>query len=297
MVPGQFYFGYAGDLQPLPMLVRDGNPDVSPQRFGATTRALRGTPSIISYGYRRVWPLAWDYMFHADANVRVLQRVEAAFRGLVPRRAYLLDTRQVNALQPDVSTCGGELGTENFNPTSGVLTRTNSPALHTDLTGISEGWINWTGPATGAGAQMGSNPMLPINPGSSYLFSAYVNTSTGGSGSVKPTFYFYDKDRALLGNAQSSTAATLSTTAQRVSFLLAAGSVLANSATFQVGFTTASTTTTLQTAGWQVEYDPSGSSPASWYLGAGGAEVVVESFKTTYPDAWGRQISATFLEV
>lgn len=278
------------------MLVAGGNPTVGPTRYGATTRALRGTPSIVTYGNRRSWPLAWDYMWHADPNIAVLQRVEAVYRGWVPRRAYLLDTRQTNALQPDVASCGGELGVENFGVTSGVLNRVNSPALHTDLFGLCEGNLNWTGPATGAGAQMGSNPMLPIYPGSSYLFSAYVNTNAGGSGSVKPTFLFYDKDRTLLGSVQSSTATTLSTTAVRCSFLLASGSVLANSATFQVGFTTASTTTVLQTAGWQVEYDPGGSSPAAWRMGAGAAEVVVDAFNVVYPDAFGRQISATFLE-
>jgi len=236
-------------------------------------------------------------MFHADTNIRTLQRVEAVYRGWVQRRAYLLDTRQVNALQPDVSSCGGELGIENFTATSGALNRVNSPAAHADLYGLCEGSLNWTVGATGAGKQMGSNPMLPIYPGSSYLFSAYVNTTVGGSGSVKPTFFFYDKDRTLLGNVQASSAVTLSTTSARCSFLLASGSVLANSATFQVGFTTTVTTTELDTAGWQVEYDPvGGSTPAAWCMGAGSAEVVVETFNVVYPDAFGRQISATFLE-
>lgn len=297
VIPGQFYFGSAGDLQPLPMLVAGGNPAVGPARYGTLTRALRGTPSIVTYGNRRSWPLSWDYMFHADPNVRTLQRVEAVYRGWVPRRAYLLDTRQVNALQPDVASCGGELGVENFSASTGVLTRSNSPALHADLTGLAEGWLNWTGPASGAGQQLSGNPMLPINPGSNYLFSAYVNTTVGGSGSVKPTFFFYDGNRTLLGNVQASSAVTLTSTSARCSFLLSSGSVLANSATFQVGFTTTATTTVLQTAGWQVEYDPPGSSPSAWYMGAGGAEVVVDTFSVIYPNAFGRQISATFLEV
>lgn len=294
---GRFYFGSAGDLQPLPMLVAGGNPAVGPTRYGSLTRTLRGTPSIVTYGNRRSWPLSWDYMYHADANLRTLQRVEAVYRQWVQRRAYLLDTRQTNALQPDVASCGGELGTENFAATTGVVTRSNSAALHTDLFGLCEGNLNWTPGATGSGRQVGCNPMLPIYSGSSYLFSAYVNTSVGGSGSVKPTFFFYDKDRALLGNVQSSTATTLSTTAARCSFLLPSGSVLANSATFQVGFTTTATTTALNTAGWQVEYDPGESSPASWCMGAGGAEVVVSEYSVLYPDAFGRRVSAVFQEV
>lgn len=295
IVPGTMYFGSAGDLQPLPMLVRDGNPDVSPQRFGAISRALRGSPTVVSYGYKRAWPLTWDYKFHTDADIRTLQRIEAVYRGYVPRRAYLLDTRQVNALQPDVASCGGELGIESFGATTGVLTRINTPALHADLAGLCEGYLNWTVGATGSGRQVGAGPMLPISSGSSYLFSCYL--STVGSGAVKLTLGFFDKDRALLSTVQSGTTTTLTTTPTRYSYLLASGSVPANSATYQVGLTTTSTTTDLRTAGWQVEYDPATSNPAAWYMGAGGAEVVVESYKVVYPDAWGRAISAVFLEV
>jgi hypothetical protein len=276
------------------MLVAGGNPSVGPTRYGAASRALRGTPSIVTYGNRRSWPLAWDYKFHADPDVRLLQRVEAVYRGWVARRAYLLDTRQVNALQPDVASCGAELGIENFNATSGVLTRVNEPAIHADLYGQCDGYLTWTGPTAGAGQQMGCNPMLPVVDGSSYLFSAYVNTD--GSGASALTLKFYDPDRTSLSDVQG-TAITLPATPTRYSLLVPASSVPDGAATFQCGFTTTATTTDLSTVGWQVEYDSASSTPADWFMGAGGSEVVVDTFNIIYPDAFGRQISATFLEV
>jgi hypothetical protein len=290
---GRFYFGSAGDMLPLPMTIGGGTVDTSPVRYAAFNRALRGTPSVTIYGVRRSWPLAWPTYIRADSEeYRSLQRVEAVYRGLVRRRAYFLDTRRVNVLSPDVSTCGGELGGENFAVTSGTLNRVNIGPMHSDLYALGEGWLEWGGIATGAGKAVHCLPHTPVIDGSSYTWTFYLNTD--GSGSVAPYFQFYDRDRGTLASV-ADTAITLTTTPTRYTMTLAAADVPADAATFQLGLNTQTTTTDLSTAGWQLEIDMT--SPSVWTLGAGGAEVLVDSWGEGYVDAARLALTAEFLEV
>jgi hypothetical protein len=275
------------------MTIGGGTVDVSPVLYEAFSRALRGTPSSTVYGARRSWPLAWPSYIRTDSpEWRSLQRVEAIYRGLIRRRAYFLDSRAVNALSPDVSTCGGELGSESFAGSSGVLTRLNNGPMHGDLWSLCEGWLEWEGIATGAGQTMFGQPHSVVLDGSSHTWSFYVNTDS--SGSVTPTFAFYDRDRGPLATV-ADTAITLPAVPARYSMTVAAADIPTDAATFQLGFTTTATTGDVSTAGWQLEYDVP--APSDWTLGAGGAEVMVRPFTVAYVDAARLAVSATFLEV
>lgn len=296
MIKNRFYFGSAGDLQPLPAQVRGANTSPSPARYGNSSRALTGSPTIVPFGFRRSWPLSWPLMAHEDSKVRVLQRVEAAYRGYMQRRAYLLDTRQVNAFPPDVASCGGEDDIDNFTKSSGTLNRVNSPAIHADLWGHCDGYLEWNAPTSGAGQTMGATKHLPVAGDSTgMLFSAYLNTDT--SGSVKLGFGFYDEYRGALSAVYGSTI-VLSSTVTRYAYYIPAASIPAGAASFVCGMETAATTGNVSMSGWQLEYDPESTTvPQPWGIGAGGAEVVVDAFTTTYPDAKQRVITASFLEV
>lgn len=291
---GRYYFGSAGDMQALPMTSRS-NPDIAPVRYGTAGRALGGQPTIVSYGYRRTWPLAWPDLRYDSADVRTLMRVEAVYRGLLQRRAYLIDSRATNAFPPDVASAGGEEGTDNFVVSSGSLQRVNAPAVHADLWGLCDGYLDWTGLATGAGRTLLTTKHVPVLAGSALLFSAYLNTD--GSGSVQQRFDFYDEYRVFLSSTTSATI-VLTTTPTRRTYSLVSGSVPAGAASFTAGIVTTATTTDVTVAGLQLEYDAvGGATPAAWCIGAASAEVVVGEFHASYPDAAQRSISAEFWEV
>lgn len=292
IIRNRFYFGSAGDVQALPAQVRGANTSPNASRYGAAGRAYNGRPTIVSYGFRRTWPLKWPYRPHDDANVTLLQRMEQVYRCQIPRRAYLLDTRNRNFCPPDTATAGGEEDTDNFLASSGTLLRLNSPSLSVDLMNMCEGYLQWNSPSSGSGQTLRSLQHMPVIPGSQYLLSGYLGTP--GSGQVKLTFFFYDKDRTFVSAVQSGSAITLGAVT-RYSFSLSSASVPAGAATFVIGVTTSATTTSLYMTGLMVQYDESTLIP--WQPGAGSAEVVVDSFTPTYTDSKGREITAVLLEV
>jgi hypothetical protein len=287
----RFYFGSAGDIQPLPPQTKDPGTDPSAVRYGPLSRALNGTPTVQTYGLKRQWNLSWYRMLHSDPNLAVLQRLDAAYHGYISRRLYLLDTRAVNYLTPDLASVGGEEGTTGFaTSVGGVMSRVNNTQFHADLANTAEGTFSWV-PPTGASQVLNSgSTVMPVVAGTDYLFSTYMS----GTGSVKLAFTFYDKDRTLISTMVGSPI-TLTGTPTRYSLAFPFGSVPAGSALFLVGLSTNTTTTMVNTAGWQLQYDDAVLAP--WAMGRGAAEVIVDSFTVKYPDPYSQIVSATLLEV
>jgi hypothetical protein len=168
--------------------------------------------------------------------------------------------------------------------------RVNNTQFHADLANTAEGTFSWV-PASGAGQTLTSgSTVLPAVVGTDYRFSAYLS----GTGQVALTLFCYDKNRVAISNVSGSTI-TLTGTPTRYNSVATGASLPAGTALFLVGLKTVATTTMVNTAGWQLQYDDAALAP--WAMGRGAAEVVVDSFSVKYPDPYSQIVSATLLEV
>lgn len=286
IIKNRFYFGPVGSIRPLPRQVRGANTTATPERYGPLTRAIQGSPTVVNYGHRRTWPLAWPQMTESEA--RELARVESAYRGGISRATYFLDTRNTNYLTPDMASCGAYDGTDNFFGFNGTLSRTNSGVFHSDLDGYVDGHLALAG--TAIGSRVLGTTYYPVLENANYLFSAYVS----GSGTIVMKFLFYDADGVELTSLDSATT-VLGPTAVRLSHLAMAGDLPTGAALFRVTLESTTDDPQINTCGWQIQYGETTLKP--WYPGAGAAEVVVSAYTVEYPHADKRIVTATFEEV
>jgi hypothetical protein len=135
---GRFYAGPAGNVTALPMIV-PGTVEPTPVQYGALFRAIDGTPTKTSYGHRRTWVLQWNPQ--TEAELLTMGRIEGLYRGELRRRAFLLDTRRTNLLNPVVASCSD---TAEFTTTSGTVAAVGYGSLHADLDEYFEGYLTWT---------------------------------------------------------------------------------------------------------------------------------------------------------
>jgi hypothetical protein len=287
----RYYFGPYGDVQLLPSVIRDAGVAPGPQFFGAVSRSLTGSPSMLFYGARRQWNLTWPQNMTED-TARAMLRLEAAHRQRILRPYYLLDAKNTNYLPPDVSV----LSTENnpvdiFTWGSGVTSRVNTGVFHTELTGIVDGYLTHTGVTA---STFSCRFQLPVLAGSQYLFSGFF----AGSGTIKLAFNFFNASGVYISSVVGSNIVLAGTTIGTVqSMSMASASVPAGSTHFTVGYFEQTAACVCNTNGWMVQYDEA-TRPVNGFLpGAGGAQVIVEKVGWTYTTHKFRQYTALVSEV
>lgn len=287
----RYYFGPYGDVQVLPSVPRDAGVAPSPELYGGINRSLTGSPTLVYYGARRSWNLVWPMM--SEDAARPLLRVEAAYRNRIMRSYLFLDTKNTNYLPPDVSTMASENNpTDLFTWGNGTTSRTNTGTFHSELSGLSDGYLTHTGAV--ATSTFSTIFQLPVIAGSQYLFSGFF----AGSGTIKLALNFFNASGVYISSLVGSNVVLSGTTTGTLASLsVASGSVPGGSAAFTVGYFEQTIGVACNTNGWMVQYDETVRPTNGWLPGAGGAEVVVDSFKIQYPTYKTRQIAATLNEV
>lgn len=288
----RYYFGPLGDVQILPSVIRGANVSPSPQFFGARSRSLIGTPTQLYYGSRRQWKLTWREDMTEDA-ARPLMRIEALYKNRILRPYLFLDTKNTNYLPPDVSVLAAESNPiDIFSWGNGVTTRVVTGTFHSELAGITDGYLNHVGAVSTS--TFSSRFQMPIIAGSQYLFSGFF----AGSGTIKLSFNFFDNTGAYISSVAGSNIVLAGTTTGTVqSMLLASGSVPGGATQFTVGYFEQTVGVSCNTNGWMVQYDETVRPTNGFLPGAGAAQVVAESFEHTYTTHKFRQYSAVLSEV
>ncbi|HEY8998296.1 MAG TPA: hypothetical protein VIM60_10370 [Edaphobacter sp.] len=287
----RYYFGPWGDVQLLPSVVRDAGVAPGPQFYGASSRSLTGSPSLLFYGARRQWNLTWPQNMTED-TARPMLRLEAAHRQRILRPYLFLDAKNTNYLPPDVSVLSSENNPiDLFTWGNGITSRVNTGVFHTELAGITDGYLTHTGVAT---STFSCRFQLPVLAGSQYLFSGFF----AGSGTIKLAFNFFNSSGVYISSVVGSNIVLAGTTTGTLqSMSMAAVSVPAGSTQFTVGYFEQTAGCVCNTNGWMVQYDEV-ARPANGFLpGAGGAQVVVEKIGWTYTTHKLRQYTALISEV
>ena len=288
----RYYFGPYGDVQLLPSVIRGAEVSPGPIFYGSRNRSLVGTPTQLYYGSRRQWSLTWPENMTED-TARPMLRMESAYRMRIQRPYLFLDTKNTNYLPPDVSTLSSENNPfEIFVWGNGTTTRTNTGVFHSELAGISDGYLTHTGAVSTS--SFSCRFQLPIIAGSQYLFSGFFS----GSGTIKLAYNFFDANGAYIASVISGNIVLAGTTTGTLqSMTMAAASVPAGSVAFNVGYIEQTVGVVCNTNGWMVQYDET-SRPTNGFLpGAGGAQVIVESVGWTYTTHKLRQYRAVVNEV
>lgn len=287
----RYYFGPLGDVQLLPSVVRDAGVRPGPKFFGAVSRSLTGSPSMLFYGARRQWNLTWPENMTEDL-ARPMLRLEAAYRSRILRPYLFLDAKNTNYLPPDVSMLSSENNpVDLFAWGNGITSRVNTGVFHSELAGVVDGYLTHTGVAA---STFSSRFQLPILAGSQYLFSGFF----AGSGTIKLGFNFFDSAGVYISSIVGSAIVLAGTTTGTVqSMSLVPASVPGTATQFTVGYFEQTAGCVCNTNGWMVQYDEA-TRPAHGFLpGAGGAQVIVEQFELVYAKYNIRQYSALVSEV
>lgn len=287
----RYYFGPYGDVRLLPSIVRGAGVTPSPQLFGAVSRSLTGSPSILAYGFRRQWNLTWPENMTED-TARAMLPIEAAHRGRVLRSCYILDAKNTNYLPPDVSVLSQENNIGDlFTWGNGVTSRVGSGTFHAELASVTDGYLNHTGVTA---STFSCRFQLPILTGSQYLFSGFF----AGSGTIKLSFNFFNAAGVYITSLIGGAIVLSGTTTGTVQSLsIPSASVPAGSVSFTVGYFEQTAACNCNTNGWMVQYDQT-SRPANGFLpGAGCAQVIVEKIGWTYTTHKQRQYTALLSEV
>lgn len=288
----RYYFGPVGDVQILPSVTRGSNVSPFPQFFGAHSRSLVGSPTQLYYGSRRQWELTWPENMTEDTG-RPLLRIEALYKGRILRPFLFLDTKNTNYLPPDVSVMSSENNLSDlFTWGNGITSRVNTGTFHAELTGVSDGYLTHTGAVSTS--TFSCRFQLPVIAGSQYLFSGFF----AGSGTIKLSFNFFDKDGVYLSSLVGSNIVLAGTTTGTVqTFSASSASVPAGAAAFTVGYFEQTVGVSCNTNGWMVQYDETVRPTNGFLPGAGGAQVIAESIKWTYVTHKLRQYTAVLSEV
>lgn len=287
----RYYFGPYGDVQLLPSVIRGADVAPGPQFFGAVSRSLTGSPSMLFYGARRQWNLTWPQNM-TEETARAMLRLEAMHRGRILRSFYLLDAKNTNYLPPDVSVAGSENNLiDIFDWGNGVTSRVNTGTFHAELAGVSDGYLVHTGVTA---ATFSTRFKLPVLAGSQYLFSGFF----AGSGTIKLAFNFFNASGVYISSLVGSNIVLAGTTTGTVqSFSVSSGSLPAGSVAFTVGYFEQTAACVCNTNGWMVQYDEAARPVNGFLPGAGAAQVIVEKIGWTYTTHKLRQYTALLSEV
>lgn len=287
----RYYFGPYADVQLLPSIMREANVGPGPQFFGAVSRSLTGSPSMLFYGARRQWNLTWPQNMTEDSS-RPMLRLEAAHRGRILRSYYLLDAKNTNYLPPDVSVMSSENNIiDLFDWGNGVTSRVNTGTFHAELAGVTDGYLTHTGVTA---STFSTRFKLPVLAGSQYLFSGFF----AGSGTIKLGLNFFDAAGVYISSIVGSNIVLAGTTTGTVaSISVASGSVPGGSASFTVGYFEQTAGCVCNTNGWMVQYDEAVRPTNGFLPGAGAAQVIVEKIGWTYVTHKLRQYTALLSEV
>lgn len=191
---GRFYAGPAGNVGVLPMFT-PGTVEPTPVQYGAVFRAIDGTPSRVSYGFRRSWKLEWNPQ--TESELLAMGRIEGLYRGDLQRRAYLVDTRRTNLLNPVVASCSD---TGEFTATSGTAADVAYGSLHSDLSEYLEGWMTWTSTDTNL---LTANPSFETGNTSWQAINAATLSNQSGGATGGGSFFL----RATSTNSSATTGA------------------------------------------------------------------------------------------
>lgn len=288
----RYYFGPIGDVQLLPSVVRGAGVSPGPQFFGAVSRSLTGSPSMLFYGARRQWNLTWPENMTED-TARPMLRLEAAHRQRILRPYLFLDAKNTNYLPPDVSVLSSENNLADlFTWGNGVTSRVNTGVFHSELGGATDGYLTHTGAVSTS--TFSCRFQLPVLAGSQYLFSGFF----AGTGTIKLAFNFFNSSGVYVSSVVGSNIVLAGTTTGTLqSMSLPAGSVPAGGTQFTVGYFEQTVGCSCNTNGWMVQYDETVRPTNGFLPGAGGAQVVVEKFGWTYTTHKLRQYTALISEV
>lgn len=287
----RYYFGPLGDVQLLPSVVRNAGVAPGPQFFGAASRSLIGSPSMLFYGARRQWNLTWPENMTED-TARPMLRLEAAHRQRILRPYLFLDAKNTNYLPPDVSVLSSENNpVDLFAWGNGVTSRVYTGVFHSELAGVSDGYLTHTGVTA---SSFSARFQLPVLAGSQYLFSGFF----AGSGTIKLGFNFYDSSGVYISSVIGGNIVLAGTTTGTVqSMSLVSSSVPVGATQFTVGYFEQTAGCVCNTNGWMVQYDETIRPTNGFLPGAGGAQVIVEKIGWTYVTHKLRQYTALISEV
>lgn len=287
----RYYFGPRGDVQLLPSIVRDAGVTPGPKFYGAVTRSLTGSPTMLFYGARRQWNLTWPQNMTEDL-ARPMLRLEAAFQSRILRPYLFLDAKNTNYLPPDVSVASSANNPiDVFAWGNGVTSRVNTGVFHPELAGIVDGYLTHTGVAA---SSFSCQFQLPVLAGSRYLFSGFF----AGSGTIKLGFNFFDAAGVYLSSVIGSNIVLAGTTTGTLqSMSLVSGSVPVGATQFTVGYFEQTAGCVCNMNGWMVQYDETVRPTNGFLPGAGGARVIVEDIGWTYVTHKIRQYTALISEV
>jgi hypothetical protein len=246
---------------------------------------------MLFYGARRQWNLTWPQNMTED-TARAMLRIEASYRQRILRPYYLLDAKNTNYLPPDVSVVGSENNLiDIFDWGNGVTSRVNTGTFHTELAGVSDGYLVHTGVTA---STFSTRFKLPVLAGSQYLFSGFF----AGSGTIKLALNFFNAAGVYISSLVGSNIVLSGTTTGTVQSLsIASGSVPAGSVAFTVGYFEQTAACVCNTNGWMVQYDETVRPTNGFLPGAGGAQVIVEKIGWTYTTHKLRQYTALVSEV
>jgi len=167
----------------------------------------------------------------------------------------------------------------------------NTGVFHSELAGITDGYLTHTGVTASSFA---SRFQLPVLAGSQYLFSGFF----AGSGTIKLGYNFFDSSGAYISSVIGGNIVLSGTTTGTLqSMSMAAASVPGGATQFTVGYFEQTAGCVCNTNGWMVQYDEL-TRPVNGFLpGAGGAQVIVEKIGWTYTTHKLRQYTALVSEV
>lgn len=269
----RFYLGPVGNLVALPPFVKGGNPAATATLLGAQHVGLSGRTTIDINGYKRRWPFSCTYRNEAEyqALIAGFRRINVGPFGAL----RLVDLRRSNCLGMQLSSGGSERqSTRDFTASGGTLAFGAQSGLPTAIN-LLYGAQVWT-PTANAQTLLSGPTTVPVVAGASYLFSAWASVS---GATFTPLIQPYDITGAALAVVNGTTTAVSATWTR---YSVGRYTPAAGVASFAVGWSTGGAGT-CNTTGWQVETDPTSSTPAAFMLGQGIPTVYVESFSEVYP--------------
>lgn len=268
----QFRFGPLGRLMAFDTPLSGFDAPVD--EFGGIHESLNGTRTKDVLGHKASYTLEMEGL-----TPRALSWFEMAYQGALGEPLYFVDEQRPNKLSAPVSSAlSAYASTDPFTHLNGTHTEVANTSLllpgvedaQAVLTPGPAGAISWTNTATGNLLRCG--PMVPVTPGEHVVFSLYALSVTGA-----PTLEFTPFDAAGVALPQTPAIAANVITAGAPPRYWVPYTVAAGVAALQPCLRHAVAQTTIFTA-LQLEQ---GDTPTPWVMGAGTAQVLVQSMPIT----------------
>jgi hypothetical protein len=268
----RFYVGPVGGLRALPPFSPSLTPEASPIILGGNHVTLSGRVTRDRIATKRQWEIGWERLKQDD-----LLAIESFMLRAQTNPYFLIDGRRKNILHADASATGNASRSKSsFTASAGTLTFA-AATMPTELVGVLDSHLTWTGVANTntlrvAGTNSPPGLWMPVLPGSTYTFSAYLLGTT----TCRLTAFPYNA-AGVAQTAATSGNLTLTGSYQRFNWVW---TPLAGEVAVNFGLT-ATGSGNISTVAWQVEMDQAVS---NWAFGFGCPEVVLaESPSSTYP--------------